>query len=100
MADESLEAILHRTAFMVAQLAETALHHSERLDRLDGLMTEQVAINTRLGTISTLLEATLFRLEHTLDQVDTRLARLDVRLDAIATLLARLIPPGDNGRDA
>jgi hypothetical protein len=72
MAEESLDALVRRTATIVAQLAETALHHSERLDRLAALLVQQVEINA---------------------DVKTTLARVE-------TLLARLIPPGENGRDA
>jgi hypothetical protein len=72
MAEDSLDALLRRTATIVAQLAETALHHSERLDRLDALLVQQVEINA---------------------DVKTTLARVE-------TLLARMIPPGENGRDA
>jgi hypothetical protein len=79
MPDDALDALLRRTALIVAQLAETALHHSERLDRLDALLEEQRAINRQQVAINA--------------DVNTTLARVE-------TLLARLLPGGDNGRDA
>ena len=79
MAEESLDALLRRTATIVAQLAETALHHSERLDRLDTLLEEQRALNRQQLAINTDVKTTLARIE---------------------TLLARMIPQGENGRDA
>ena len=79
MAEESLDALLRRTATIVAQLAETALHHSERLDRLDTLLEEQRAINRQQLAINTDVKTTLARIE---------------------TLLARMIRHEENGRDA
>jgi len=79
MDEDSLDALLRRTALIVAQLAETALHHSERLDRLDALLEEQRAINRQQVEINADVKTTLARVE---------------------TLLARMIPPGENGRDA
>ena len=79
MAEESLDALLRRTATIVAQLAETALHHSERLDRLDALLEEQRTINRQQVEINADVKTTLARVE---------------------TLLARMLPAGENGRDA
>jgi len=79
MAEESLDALLRRTATIVAQLAETALHHSERLDRLDALLEEQRTINRQQVEINADVKTTLARVE---------------------TLLARMLPAGENGRGA
>ena len=62
MSDEPLDAILRRTALILDRLAashaqqqarmdllaEAALHHSERLDRLDALMVQQQEINASM----------------------------------------------------
>jgi hypothetical protein len=79
MAEESLDALLCRTAVIVAQLAETALHHSERLDRLDALIAQH---DERMAALEAIHQG-----------IKTTLARVE-------TLLARMLPPGENGRDA
>ena len=86
MAEDSLDALLRRTALIVAQLAETALHHSERLDRLEALLTDQGKIAERQEGINERLTAAI--------------ERLDVTQARIETLLARMLPTGENGRDA
>jgi hypothetical protein len=79
MADDSLDVQLRRLAAIVAPLAETALHHSERLERLDALLEEQRAINRQQVEINTDVKTTLARIE---------------------TLLARMIPHDEHGREA
>jgi hypothetical protein len=79
MTEESTDGLLRRTAIRVAQLAETALHHSERLDRLDALLTKQIAIHA---------------------DVKASLAGITTTLARVETLVARMIPPEEHGRDA
>jgi hypothetical protein len=79
MADDALETQLRRLAAIVAPLAETVNQHDARLARLDALLAEQVAINRLQAAINADVRTTLARIE---------------------TLLARLMPQGDNGRDA
>ena len=86
MADDSLAAILQLTALMVAQMEQTAAHHSERLDRLDLFIMRQ---DERLDSLEALMEQQLV----INTGVNTTMARIE-------TLLARTIPQRENSRNA
>ena len=85
-AHDSLEAQLRRLAALVAPLAETVNQHDARLSRLDILIVQHTDRMTHLET--------LLQNQETINQgVQTTLARIE-------TLLARMIPQGENGREA
>jgi hypothetical protein len=64
---------------LIDALAAEHIVHAERLQHLDDLMTQQVAINA---------------------DVKASLAGINTTLARVETLLARLLPQGDNGREA
>lgn len=83
---DSLETQLRRLAAIVAPLAETVNQQDARLARLDVLIAQHADRMTHLET--------LLQNQETINQgVQTTLARIE-------TLLARMIPQGENGREA
>jgi hypothetical protein len=68
-------------------------HHEDILRRLTAMLVEQRTFNQQQGEINA-------RLTTAIERIDAAIERLDVTQARIETLLARMLPQSENGRDA
>ena len=86
MADDSLDAQLHRLAAIVAPLAETVNQHDARMAVLEAIVVR--------------LDATIARLDAALAQHAERVTQHDAILARLDRLIAEVFRERQNGRDA
>jgi hypothetical protein len=79
MADDALDDLVRRLTALVVKIDERDTHMVERLDAMQAMLEEQREFNRQQVAINA--------------DVRTTLARLD-------TMLARMLPQSENGREA
>ena len=66
----------------------------------DEIIRHLVRIAAHQDTMNERLTASIERLDRSIERIDRTLAHVEITQARVETLLARLIRPADNGRDA